>query len=85
MIDKTQEVLDLYEDSEINYDHLLKKYIIVTNGVYMTLLFPKNYLTVIDYYSSFDSGDVVFYPFDINQNHPEIVKIRKRLEFLNKL
>ena len=90
MIDLTQEVLDLYKNSAIAWDKYHGYYFCNEKSIYLICtweyLYPasgivKNKVilkTEEEYTSRWIENK-------IDQNHPEIVKIKKRLEFLNKL
>ena len=72
-----QEVLDLYEGSVIHDER--GEYVFINNGLVIKMICGR--IIVRSSTKSF----LHLSSYQIDQNHPEIVKIRKRLEFLNKL
>ena len=81
MKDKTQEVLEFYETSKLRYNSFLKEYL-------FGAVEEEN--ETFRYFESSITEELIILdraggPVLVDQNHPEIIKIRKRLEFLNKL
>ena len=81
--DKIQEVLDLYKNSRItsvmrrNYFGMRGNYFFVGDTGRIGITIGGNIAPYI-------KGRVIF-AYEIDQNYPEIVKIRKQLKFLNNL
>ena len=91
MGDRTEELINLYQNSEIEWsDGLvgLYKYRFRNkkNNMYITQTMNTE---IYVYFYEIDGvcplKRTPIYPRMVDQNHPEIKKIRKRLEFLNKL
>ena len=81
MTDRTQEVLDLYEDSFIRWEDRFNWYCFYNeykNFSIYNILFGLLVYNLTEDNIHIDHSE-------LNHYHPEIIKIRKRLEFLNKL
>ena len=76
-----QEVLDLYEGSAIHDER--GEYVFINNGLVIKMI--SEGIMVQSSTKSLMFGGLYLSPYQIDQFHPEIIKIRKRLEFLNKL
>ena len=81
---RTTEVLNLYKQSEVHY--LIYKYVFLVPryNFYIT----PGVFNKIEVFQITEDGVVISNNVkcnEIDQDHPEIVKIRKRLEFLNSL
>ena len=77
---KTEKVLEIYKDSKIQWDDGHKKYLFY-NGEYDALIdlsAVSHELFVIARVGSIP-------PWEIDHEHPKIIKICKRLNFLNSL
>ena len=79
MTDWTRETLEIYRNSILDYEEDRERYCFYNEYKNFSICKTVFGLAVYDF-----AEDHIYIP-EIDQNHPEIVKIRKRLEFLNKL
>ena len=76
--DRTQEVIELYEKCSIEWIYGFNEY-------YFYFDDNNTFVLSLDWDSLYICLDGKCCEECIDQNHPEIIKIRKRLQFLNKL
>ena len=81
--DYTQVVLDIYEGSTIWWvdSHKLYRFCNTKYQCFIFLSFNTGEIGI----GSLQKNTKVLPSSRVDQNHPEVVKIRKRLQFLNKL
>ena len=81
MTDRTQKVLEIYRNSVVMHTEFTGYCFHNNENNYSIYI---NFLELVATQDFCRAGEVIS-SYWINQDHPEIVKIRKRLDFLNKL
>ena len=85
MTDKTRWLLDIHEESVVKWISLFRKYTLYDEQRGVFILEKGGQCGIVRKNSMGTNAIVLVWPYEIDQMNSEVIEIRKRLEFLNKL